>query len=111
MITDGWTDARMDARTMAVGSSVTWTHCSVRYEVTWGKKARVRVDAPSVRADEVISLPSPSLCTQFFLVVGCWKREEKNVRFSIPKIPKIPKFPELRVLRGRSCEKKKVFLA
>jgi hypothetical protein len=24
-----------DGRTMAVGSSVTWTHCSVRYEVTW----------------------------------------------------------------------------
>jgi hypothetical protein len=34
-----------------------------------------------------------------------------SFRFSIPKIPKIPKFPELRGLRGRSCEKKKVFLA
>jgi hypothetical protein len=22
---------------MAAGSFVTWTHCSVRYEVTWGK--------------------------------------------------------------------------
>jgi hypothetical protein len=44
-----------------------------------------------------------------------------NFRFSIPKIPKIPKFskfpkfpefpefPELHRLRGRSCEKKKVF--
>jgi hypothetical protein len=54
------------------------------------------------------------------LVVGCWKREEKNVQFSIPKIPKIPKFPkfpqfpqfpELRGLREISREKKKVFLA
>jgi hypothetical protein len=27
----------MVGRTMAVGVSVTWTHCSVRYEVTWGK--------------------------------------------------------------------------
>jgi hypothetical protein len=48
------------------------------------------------------------------LVVGCWKREEKNVRFSIPKIPEFPEFPEfpeLYGLRGRSREKKKVFLA
>jgi hypothetical protein len=31
-IMDEWTDDR----TMATGSSVTWTHCNVRYEVTWG---------------------------------------------------------------------------
>jgi hypothetical protein len=37
MITDGWMDGQSDGRTMAVGSSVTWTNCSVRYEVTWGK--------------------------------------------------------------------------
>jgi hypothetical protein len=43
---------------MAAGSSVTWTHYSIRYEVTWGKKARVRADSPQrprghrrVRAD------------------------------------------------------------
>jgi hypothetical protein len=30
---------------MAVGASVTWTHCSVLFEVTWGKTRRVRVDA------------------------------------------------------------------
>jgi hypothetical protein len=40
-----------------------------------------------------------------FLVFACWKREEKDVRFSIPNIP------ELRGLRGRSREKKKVFSA
>jgi hypothetical protein len=31
---------------MSVGSSVTWTHCSVRYEVTCSKMARVRADGP-----------------------------------------------------------------
>jgi hypothetical protein len=30
---------------MAAGASVTWTHCSVRFEVTWGKTVRVRADA------------------------------------------------------------------
>jgi hypothetical protein len=25
---------------------MTWTHCSVPYEVTWDKTARVRADAP-----------------------------------------------------------------
>jgi hypothetical protein len=30
-------NGRTDGRTMAAGSSVTWTHCSVRYEVTWDK--------------------------------------------------------------------------
>jgi hypothetical protein len=37
-----------------------------------------------------------------------------NFRFSIPKIPKFPEFPEFPEfpgLRGRSREKKKVFLA
>jgi hypothetical protein len=28
---------RMDGRTMATGASVTWTHCSVFFEVTWDK--------------------------------------------------------------------------
>jgi hypothetical protein len=30
-------NGRTDGRMMAVGSFVTWTHCSVRAEVTWGK--------------------------------------------------------------------------
>jgi hypothetical protein len=42
------------------------------------------------------------------VVVAGWKRGQKIFQFSIPKIPK---FPELRGLRGRSREKKKVFLA
>jgi hypothetical protein len=32
----GRTDGRTDDRTMAAGASVTWTHCSVLFEVTWG---------------------------------------------------------------------------
>jgi hypothetical protein len=53
---------------MAVGSSVTWTHCSVRYEVTWGSDSRVRVDAPMyprrrecVRADAPMRPCRPTL--------------------------------------------------
>jgi hypothetical protein len=32
-----------DGRTMAAGSSMTWTHCSVRYKVTSGVNRRVQV--------------------------------------------------------------------
>jgi hypothetical protein len=48
---------------MTVGASVTWTHCSVLFEVTWGKTRRVRTDAhvrDSVRT-HLPPLPSPSL--------------------------------------------------
>jgi hypothetical protein len=41
-----WTDGRTDSRLMAAGASVTWTHYSVLFEVTWGKKrasARTRM--------------------------------------------------------------------
>jgi hypothetical protein len=31
-------------RTMAAGASVTWTHCSVLFEVTWGKTRCIRAD-------------------------------------------------------------------
>jgi hypothetical protein len=33
---NGRTDGRTDDLTMAAGPPVTWTHCSVHYEVTWG---------------------------------------------------------------------------
>jgi hypothetical protein len=46
VVTRTFSDGRMDNRTMAAGSSVTWMHCSVRFEVTWGKTRRVRADAP-----------------------------------------------------------------
>jgi hypothetical protein len=64
---DGRTDGRSDDRTMAAGASVTWTHCSVLFEVTWNKTRRVRADM-SVHADASPSplppsplLPSPPL--------------------------------------------------
>jgi hypothetical protein len=47
MITDG----RTDGRTMAAGASVTWTHCSVLFEVTWGKTLASTRTHPSVCAD------------------------------------------------------------
>jgi hypothetical protein len=51
------TEGRTDSRTMAAGASVTWTHYSVLFEVTWGKKVRVRADiGPSARTS---SPPSP----------------------------------------------------
>jgi hypothetical protein len=83
------TDGQTDGRTMAARASVTWTHCSVLFEVTWEKTRRVHADMsmrphgrtrvcedapmsarkqPSVRADASPSppfslppLPSPPL--------------------------------------------------
>jgi hypothetical protein len=36
VVTRTFSDGRTDDRTMAVGASVTWTHCSVLFEVTSG---------------------------------------------------------------------------
>jgi hypothetical protein len=49
----------------------------------------------------------------FWLLLLAGKEGKKyfSFRFSIPKIPEFPEFPELQGLRGRSHEKKKVFLA
>jgi hypothetical protein len=52
-MTDERTDGRTDDRTMAAGSSVTWMHCSVRYEVTWGLNTCIRADTRYVRTDWV----------------------------------------------------------
>jgi hypothetical protein len=46
---------------MAAGASVTWTHCSVLFEVTWAKTDLHPRGHRPVRADELTSLPSPSL--------------------------------------------------
>jgi hypothetical protein len=40
------TTRRTDDRTMAIGLSVTWTHCSARYKVTSEINRRIRVDVP-----------------------------------------------------------------
>jgi hypothetical protein len=52
---DGRTDKRTNDRTMAAGAFVTWTHCSVLFEVTWGKTRCVRVDT-GVHADAKIKI-------------------------------------------------------
>jgi hypothetical protein len=46
----------------------------------------------------------------FWLLLPAGKEGKKYFSFWF-SIPKIPEFPELRGLRGRSREKKKVFLA
>jgi hypothetical protein len=93
---------------MAAGSFVTWTHCSVRYEVTWDKTAHVRADTPlrshghrpirtdaplspcrhrPIRADELTCprppspsfyTPRPSLVLRGWAVVSAQTRERKK---------------------------------
>jgi hypothetical protein len=45
VVTRTFSDGQTDDRTMAAGASVTWTHCSILFEVTWGKTRCVRADA------------------------------------------------------------------
>jgi hypothetical protein len=59
---NGLMDGRTDDRTMAAGAFVTWTHCSVLFEVTWDKTRCVHADATMrphertrVRADTRVS--------------------------------------------------------
>jgi hypothetical protein len=61
-------------------------------------------------ADATQTLGNEFIYFLFILVAGL-KSEEKNVRFSIPKIPQIPELPELCELHERSHEKKQVFSA
>jgi hypothetical protein len=98
---------------MAVGSSVTWTYCSVHYEVTWDKTARVRADMstsarkrPCVRADARKKFKIKII---YFFIVGCWKREEKNVRFSVfnlqdPQETLVPRAPRASRAKPREEE-------
>jgi hypothetical protein len=51
-------NGRTDGRTMAAGASVTWTHCSVLFEVTWGKTlASVRMGSVQAMARDYIRGP------------------------------------------------------
>jgi hypothetical protein len=61
---------------------VTWTHCSVLFEVTWGKTVRVRADAPMrprgrecVRAMDAKGLHKGSSNIPFSLPSSPWPRE------------------------------------
>jgi hypothetical protein len=116
--TDGWTieNGQMDGPTMAAGSSMTWTHCSVRYKVTSGVNRHIRVDATKhprtlpVRADATCSSPpshpsrSPArvrvdarkklkiiylFMYLFLVVVAGWKREKK-ISFQSPRSLRSP---------------------
>jgi hypothetical protein len=59
---------------MAVGASMTWTHCSVRYEVTWGKTlASARTG--SVHAMDAKGLHKGSSNIPFSLPSSPWPRE------------------------------------
>jgi hypothetical protein len=66
MITDG--------RTMAAGSSVTYTHCSVRYEVTWGKTLAF-APTGSIHAMDAKGLHKGSSNIPFSLPSSPWPRE------------------------------------
>jgi hypothetical protein len=77
---NGWTDGR----TMAAGASVTWTHCSIFYEVTWGKtlpsarkRTCIRADASaSTRTGNVHAMDAKGL-----------HKGSSNIPFSLPSSP------------------------
>jgi hypothetical protein len=68
------TDGRTDDRTMAAGASVTWTHCSVLFEVTWGKTA-ASARMGSVQAIDAKGLYKGSSNVPFSLPLSPWPRE------------------------------------
>jgi hypothetical protein len=68
------TDGRTDGRTMAAGASVTWTHCSVLFEVTWGKTA-ASARTGSVQAMDAKGLYKGSSNVPFSLPSSPWPRE------------------------------------
>jgi hypothetical protein len=55
---------------MAAGASVTWTHCSVLFEVTWGKTLA------SVRMGSVQAMDAKGL-----------HKGSSNIPFSLPSSP------------------------
>jgi hypothetical protein len=87
------------------------------------KHERVARTRPCIRADIGPSARGRNLSARMLekkklknslLAAGKERKKMFGFRISIPKIPKIPKIPEIpefTELRGRSREKKKVFLA
>jgi hypothetical protein len=59
---------------MAAAASVTWTHCSVLFEVTWGKTA-VSARTGSVQAMDAKGLYKGSSNVPFSLPSSPWPRE------------------------------------
>jgi hypothetical protein len=64
------TDGRTDDPTMAAGASVTWTHCSVLFEVTWGKTTA------SARTGSIQAMDAKGLY-----------KGSSNIPFSLPSLP------------------------
>jgi hypothetical protein len=80
-VTRTFSDGRTDDRTMAVGASVTWTHCSVLFEVTWGKTAASARMHHRSRGRMVASARTGSV--QAIDAKGLYK-VSSNVPFSLP---------------------------
>jgi hypothetical protein len=77
-------NGRTDGRTMAAGSSVTWTHCSVRYEVTWDKTLSSARTRTCVRADGVASVRTGSVHA---MDAKGLHQGSSNIPFSLPSSP------------------------
>jgi hypothetical protein len=74
VVTRTFSDGRTDDRTMAAGASVTWTHCSVLFEVTWDKTA-ASARTGSVQAMDAKGLYKGSSNVPFSLPSSPWPRE------------------------------------
>jgi hypothetical protein len=118
--TDGWT--------MAARASVTWTHCSVLFEVIWGKTVRVRTDiGPSARMSSPPSPLPPSPTPSPADAVCCARGREKKIKIKIiffnfffgslllvfgfqsPKSPKSPNSPSSAGFAGEAARRRRFF--
>jgi hypothetical protein len=80
----GRTDGRTDDRTMAAGASVTWTHYSILFEVTWGKTAASARTHQCPHGREHASARTGSV--QAMDAKGLYKGSS-NFPFSLPSSP------------------------
>jgi hypothetical protein len=74
VVTRTITDGRTDGWTMAARSSVTWTHCSVRYEVTWDK-THASARTGNVHTMDAKGLHKGSSNIPFLLLSSPWPGE------------------------------------
>jgi hypothetical protein len=69
---------------MAAGASVTWTHCSVRYEVTWGKTLLSARTRTCIRTD---SSASARMGSVHAMDAKGLHKGSSNIPFSLPSSP------------------------
>jgi hypothetical protein len=94
VVTRTFSDRRTDDQTMAAGASVTWTHCSVLFEVTWDKTTSVRADTTMrprgrtrIRADMRTSTRThPNVCAD----IGASARMRLCVRVDEDEVISLP---------------------